>query len=262
MNTRFDTCSLCPRLCRAACPVATGASREAAVPTQIAGVLRDWRRGLVDAELARQAATLCVDCGACRALCHLDRPLPEALREARAELVVTPSPDPVGPVEGSSAVVAIETDQRSWAAALSRHLGEPVARLRTRDALGAESLECPSHAGHLERVRRRLGGLQPVVAHGGVAAVLRAAGVPFRWLHEVVGDGGAPSCACGDVEPLACCGAAGPLRRHHPADAERVAELFVARGGGTDPVDSRCAELLRGVDGGTRDAVDRLLGAS
>ncbi len=257
--SRFDTCSLCPRLCRTACPVATGSSREAAVPTQIAAVLRDWERGLAPRELAREAATLCVDCGACQSLCHLHRPLPEALREARADLVVVAAPQRVGPVEGTARRVAIETDGRGWAVALSRTLGEPVARLRTRDALGAAAVECPSHDAHFREVRRRLHGLQVVVAHGGVAQVLERAGVAYEWLHTLAGLTLATSCRCGGASPLACCGAAEPLASHHPDDARRVAELYLERGADKQVADSRCSAHLRALDDTVRDAVDTLL---
>lgn len=257
--SRFDTCSLCPRLCRTACPVATGSAREAAVPTQIAGVLRDWERGAVPADAAREAATLCVDCGACQDLCHLHRPLPEALREARARLVTPRAPDAVGPVEGTSSTVAIETDARAWGAALSRRLGRPVARLRTRDALGLAALEGGRHGDHFERVAARLRGLDAVVAHGGVAKVLEHLGLSYRWLHEVVPLEGAASCCTGRPEGMACCGAAEPLATHHPDDARRVGAHWLRRTEVRTVLDARCGAHLRAIDDQVRDGVDRLM---
>ncbi len=65
MAEALDTCAVCPRLCRPACPVAMGSGREAAVPAVIAEVVRAWRDGRVGDDLAREAATLCVGCGGC-----------------------------------------------------------------------------------------------------------------------------------------------------------------------------------------------------
>ena len=59
------------------------------------------------------------------------------------------------------------------------------------------------------------------------------------------------SCANDGLRPLACCGAAGPLRRAHPEDAARVAVMFAER---ADPGligDARCAEHLRAAGAAT-----------
>jgi len=262
--TEFDTCMLCPRLCRAACPVATGSGREAAVPTQIAGVLRSWRRGEASADLARQAATLCVDCGACQDLCHLHRPLPELLREARQELCSSTAPEPVRPIEGEADWVAVEFDDRSWASALARRLRRPMARLRTRDGLGEAVLATGAHEGHFRAVAHRLRGLHVVVADGASARVVAHLGLPHSWLHDLLGqaDGVCSCVASGSEAPMACCGARGPLPVHHPDDAQRMAAHWLRREPGRYHHDGRCAAHLSAAGGDVVDAVGMLLEAS
>jgi hypothetical protein len=260
----LDTCVLCPRLCRDACPVATGSAREAAVPTWIATTLREWEAGRLPAAIAREAATLCTDCGACRAACHLDRPLPERLRRARAELCEAPAIEPLRPIEGTGARVAVEADERPLAAVLSRRIGAPVRRWPTGDRLGVAAVEHATFAHRGAAIREALGGLEVVVADGGVARALGAAGVPFVWVHDLVPGLRAAdtvgSCACGGERPLACCGGAGPLARHHPDDAARVARMFVERGGGGVLADARCRSHLRAAGLEVYDLVDHLGG--
>lgn len=258
----LDTCVLCPRLCRNACPVATGSAREAAVPTWIATVLREWEAGRLPASVAREAATLCTDCGGCRDACHLDRPLPELLRRARAALLEAPAMEPLRPITGAGELVAVEADDRPLAALLAARLGRPVRRWCTGDRLGVAAIEHASFAQRGAAIREALGPLHAVVADGGVAAALSAAGASFRWVYELVPglrtDDTVGSCACGGERPLACCGGAGPLARHHPADAARVAERFVERGGGGVLADARCRGHLRAAGLAARDLVDRL----
>lgn len=269
-----DTCALCPRLCRHACPVASGSGREAAVPSVIAEVVRGWRQGRVADELAREAVTLCVDCGACQDACHVDAPLPEVLREARRALVRPPRLGAVERVEGRGTRVAVLTDARDWSEALSARLGEPVARLRTDDALGAAAIGHPAWAEHARSLRDVLRGRAPVVAHGGVARALEAAGVTFTWLGDCT-DLGALRGGCvarpaedalGGRPALACCGGAPPLVDHHPTDARRVGARFLRDGGPAGRVgrvrlaDVRCADHLRGAGHDVTDVVDVLLG--
>jgi hypothetical protein len=262
---KVGTCTLCPRLCRPSCPVASGSAREAATPTAIASVLLDWERGLLPAAMAAEAATLCTDCGACEAHCHLHRPLPEALREARRALVSAPIPEPVRPVEGSGRYVAVESDDRRWAEALAKRLGAPVARWVTHDGLGVELVEHPGFAAQARALVAASADRQLVVADGGAATALRAAGVPFSWLHDLVPGlvvDGLGSCACGGDRPMACCGAGGPLKRHHPEDARRVAQAWQGRTEARLVKDARCRGHLAASDPRWRDAVDRLLEAS
>jgi ferredoxin len=264
LPVQVDTCTLCPRLCRVVCPVATGTGREASVPTAMAAVVREWQHGRATDALTWEAVTLCTDCGACAAHCHLGRPLPDALRWVRQQLQPpTPpaAPSPLAPIVGDGRWVAVECDERSWAGALADRLGEPVARWRTTDRLGAAALAWTPTA-HLERVRALVGARRAVVADGGVAEVLDAAQVPYSWLVDVIpglrqGDG---SCRAGGTRPLACCGAAGPLAEVHPDDARRVGEAWLERSESWQVVDGRCRDHLRACGGTTvTDAIDRWL---
>lgn len=258
---RWSTCALCPRLCRSACPVASGSGREASVPALIAGAMLEIERGTLEPGLAREVLTLCTDCGACQDHCHLHVPLPEALRAARAEHVPRPAVEPLCPIEGEGALVAVESDARPLAAALARELGEPVRRWRTADHLGVAALHHAGAEQRLARLRDHVGDLRVVVISGGVAEVLSAAGVGFSWLHEVaqgvgVGEG---SCRLGGERPLACCGGAGPLREHHPADARRVGELWLQRSDEWIVRDARCREHLVACGGTMSDPLDALI---
>jgi ferredoxin len=247
----IETCALCPRLCRHACPAAEGTRREAAVPAVIAEVLLGWTRGRLPDEVAREASTLCVDCGRCRDVCHLHRPLPALLRSARAALLPTPVVAAPADVEGDGELVAIEADARRWAPALAARLDRPVARLATSDGLGGALRGFPGWDGHAARLRERLGGRRAVVADGASAGALGEAGVDVVWLHVLLpdlADGARASCALGAQD---CCGGAWPLAEHHPADARRMADRY----GTAAIVDARC----RGHLVGARDAVDRLL---
>lgn len=258
----WDTCALCPRLCRTSCPVATGSAREAAVPALIAAMALDHERGRLPVEQAIEAITLCTDCGACQDRCHIDRPLPELLRVARGRLTDEPPIEPLRPLEGEGSVIAVEADDRPLAAALATHLGAPVRRWATGDRLGVAAVEHPGFARHAARLRERVGDAEVVVADGGVHHALSAAGVAVAWLHERVlglptGDG---SCRAGGDRPIACCGAAGPLIRHHPEDAERVGRTWLARADEWRVTDARCRAHLRRCGGAeVTDPLDALL---
>jgi len=259
----MNTCALCPRLCRPACPVATGSQREAAVPANIARVLVDWDRGGASPELAAQAVTLCTDCGACKDWCHLDIPLPEVLRECRAELLPEPLVEPLRPSEGEGRCLVVEADGRPVAEALSRRLGEPVRRWFTADQLGVAAVDHPSWPHRARELRAAVGTAEIVVTvDGGVARALEAAEVPFQWLHEVLPElaQGHGSCQTGGERPLACCGAGGPLRHHHPEDARRVGKAWLARADGQAVLDARCRNHLLACGGlEAADPLDRLL---
>lgn len=262
MSSNWSTCALCPRLCRTACPVATGSAREAAVPTWIATVLFDHERGRASAALAAEAVSLCTDCGACQQRCHLDRPLPRLFREARAGLLDPPEMDALQPIEGEGDLVAVEADERPFAAALARQLGCSVRRWPTRDRLGVAAVEHPVWARRAAELREFVGQARVAVVDGGVAHALGAAGIGFAWLHELVrvlptGEG---SCRTGADRPLACCGAAGPLAAHHPEDAARVGRAWLARAGDWRVGDARCRAHLRRCGGAeVTDTLDALL---
>lgn len=260
----LDTCVLCPRLCRHACPVATGSAREAAVPTWIATVLREVEAGRRPSADALAAATLCTACGACHDACHLGRPLPDLLRDARARMEPVPGIEPLGPIEGTGTLVAVETDERPLAALLARRLERPVRRWRTGDRLGVAAIEHPSaFDARAAALRSAVGDLEVVTADGGVARALEASGVGYRWLSDLVPElrsrGATGSCADGGRRPLACCGGAGPLARHHPEDAARVARTFALRGEIAWLADARCRGHLRAAGVDVRDLVDALV---
>jgi hypothetical protein len=258
----WSTCALCPRLCRSSCPVATGTSREAAAPTQIASVLLDVARGLAPLSLGIEAATLCTDCGACQEHCHVDRPLPEALRRFRAAHLTPPPVEAIRPIEGDSELVAVQSDGRPFASSLAVHLSTDVACWRTGDRLGVHAVDHASFERQAVRLRKAAAGRRLVVNDGGVAQALVAAGVVFTWLHqEVPGllERFTGTCQSGGGGPLECCGASGPLAEHHPEDAERVGKLWLERSGEWSVRDARCRSHLRSCGGRVTDALDALL---
>lgn len=240
----LETCSLCPRLCRHACPVAVGTGREAATPTALAGVLVDHARGAVSDNLARQASTLCVDCGACQDECHLHQPLPSILREARAALLspsaTPPLPEPPSGV--SSLFLVVHRDDAEL----------PGCEVPS----DAELVVCPQRLGvdadfgllrPNEAVATTFSGYTLYTMDGGIFEVLRRAGLDPQWAVKAP-EGATGSCVCalGDRPPLACCGARGPLREHHPGSAKQLAAAFARRlAPGTTVLDTRCAQHLR-----------------
>jgi ferredoxin len=241
--------------------VATGSAREAAVPTLIATVLRAHEQGRLNTAMAVEAATLCTDCGACAEFCHIDRPLPQFLREFRSAHVPEPAVEPLRPIKGDGARVAIEADDRPFAATLASHLGKPVRKWTTSDRLGVALVEHNGWSRQASELRRQAASHALVVVDGGVAWALTAASISFEWLHQVVrglpmGD---PSCRQEGTGPLACCGAAGPLAAHHPDDARRVGELWLARAEEWKVGDARCREHLRACGGEATDPLDALM---
>jgi ferredoxin len=256
-------CALCPRLCRPACPVATGTAREAAVPTMIATVLFDWQRGDWPAAVAAEAATLCTRCGACESHCHIEYPLPSLLAEARAMLLPTPPMEPLQPIQGTGRYAVVVRDDRPVARALARTLGEPVRTWLTGDDLGVACIEHSAWASRARALVEHAKGVTVIVVDGGAAEALASAGVQTVWLHELVPAIGRGFSSCqspGDEQPLACCGGAPPLSTHHPEDAKRVAAMWLQRGGDQRTVcDARCRDHLRNLDNTVTDAVDRLI---
>jgi len=262
VNALIEQCSVCPRLCRHACPVATATGREAAVPSLIASAIHAWSRGWLSPELAGNAASLCVDCDACREACHLHADLPGELRAVRRRLLRPAPMEPLGPIEGDAELVVIEADTRSFAAALGQVLGVPVARLRTADALGVHAIDSALWPARVHALRSKLKSRSLVTADGGVVRALTSAALPVRWLHELV-DLHQPvrdSCASnGAAEGLRCCGGAGPLAAEHPADAERMARVWAAAQPDAPVADARCAGLCRRAGAPVVDAIDLLL---
>jgi ferredoxin len=220
-----------------------------------------WTRGEAPPELAGEAAALCTDCGACQNICGLGQPVPEILRQARQTLLSPAAIEPLQMVDGGATYVAIECDERSWAAALSQHLGRGVARLKTSDHLGTARLDhIQTATEHLVGLRDRLGGRTAIVACHGCAQMTAAAGIDTLHLHTLCPmpvQGTAHHPCHGPrldaetrPEALHCCGAAGPLARIHPEHARDLQAQAVRRLG-EGPVcspDARCATHLR--DGG------------
>lgn len=260
----LETCMLCPRLCRPACPVANGTSREAAVPTLIASAVFAWRRGDQGAAFASEALSLCVDCGACEAFCHISHPLPKYLQQAREELDLVPDPEPLQPVEGDGDWIAVEFDDRRWAEALSARMGQSVARLRTDDALGAGAVGTSMWDSHVRALKNALGERKVVVADGGAAKALRHADIAFSWLHDVVPDVGVNVGSCessGGVLKNGCCGGAGPLVERHSSEAKRMGLRVLSSLDDAQVNDARCAKHLKTCGTRVKDAVARLLEA-
>lgn len=258
----FDTCSLCPRLCRHACPVASGSAREASVPTAIASVLREHALGRISDAIALEAATLCTDCGACTESCHLHVPLPKRLRAVRSALLPPVSLAALSPVQGSASLVAIEADSRPFASVLARVLGREVSRWTTTDQLGCQGIEANKSGwdAHGATIRAQAQSREVVVIDGGVAEALRSAGVPFIWAWTLVGSASATgSCAAGGARPAACCGGAGPLARHHPEDAVRTARRFHENSVYPNLLDARCRNHLRQAGVFAKDWLDLML---
>jgi len=257
----WDTCALCPRLCRSSCPVATGSAREAATPSVIAAVMLDVERELLPDSVGRDAITLCTDCGACQEHCHLHIPLPELLRQTRLERVPRPALEPLHPIEGIGDWIAVESDERPFAQILGTALGTDVRRWHTSDHLGVESMAYSGFESRLERIRAKVGSGRVVVISGGVAKVLQRAEVGFQWLSEVVRDlpQGEGSCGSGGDRPLACCGGAGPLREFHRADALRTGALWLERSTEWVVQDARCRAHLGECGGAVIDPLDALM---
>ena len=243
-----DRCSLCPRLCRTACPVATGAAREAAVPAQIASVVRAWQQGRLPEDVVREAITACVDCGACQELCHLHVPLPEALSALRRQLGTAPAPEPLQPPADGDVLLVVTPGEEAlgeaYRAAVEAEVGMPVGLWRAPACLGEGSLEHPDIDAHLTAVREAAAGRRVVTAHGGVAAVLRAAAVDVVPLWELVGTDAPRPCG-GPGAPMACCGGRRPFVDQHPDDARRMGAYWMRREGPTEGLDARCAAHLR-----------------
>ncbi len=239
MSTPYDTCALCPRLCRHACPVAT--VWEPGAPSAIAEVLRDGALGRVDASLAQLAALACTDCGACQEACAIDRPVPELLRKFVPKVEV---PTQLPPIAGTASEVAVCSGDRRWAEAFAAQTGRAVA-----------SWTPPAnwHETDSKTFGELFSGRTAIVADGEDARALRGAGVVVVWLGDALGWVTEASCSSGRPA-LACCGGRGPLRDAHPEPAAALAQLWWARSGGQTLADARCRRAL-----GRQDVVDQLL---
>lgn len=258
----LETCVLCPRLCRPVCPVAIGTSREAAVPTIIASAVFAADRGTQSSSFAREALSLCVDCGACEAHCHISHPLPALLQLARERHGAIRSPESLNPISGDEGWVAVECDGRPWGKALAKHLGHGVAVWKTNDELGYEANGTSHWKNHRQALRSQVIDRVIIVSDGGAAKALSAAGLSFRWLHELVPDIAVDVGSCEVSGPKigdGCCGGAAPLVSQSPVDALRLGRKAL-KGLTTPSVnDGRCGRHLNGCGTEVLDAVSRLI---
>ncbi len=272
MADSYEPCAFCPQLCRHVCPVAVATGREAATPAKMMTAVLLARRGLLPPIEAAEAAALCTDCGACQEHCKYGIEVPRLLAEARNAYASAVQPQPLGEIDGEGQQVAIECDGRPWAAALARQLDQPTARLETCDHLGWALLEHRERAAaHLTRLHALLAGRRAVTSCGHCRAVLDAARIGHAWLADLVppswtgpvhpchGHGEMPGVPIRD--PLACCGAHGPLQRIHPSLAADVAKEAATRLPSTTvaTADATCRNALRGAGATVVDPIDLLI---
>jgi ferredoxin len=227
-----------------------------------------FERGVMPAQDALSALSLCSECGACEAHCVVGQPVIELLAEAREaierELVseataVSASEPSDAQVQGSGRVIAIECDERSWHPALAARLKEPVAVYRTTAHLGLSS----------EHLQSLFSNRTVTTSCGRCQQKLSGAGVSFQSLTACVGEK-APShwldCRDGSSTSLdglpACCGGRGPLIDSDPVRAQLLALDFAERlpKGPVAMADCACSAALRraGLDG-LSDPVDWLM---
>ena len=84
----LESCSYCPKLCRAACPVADSEASDTVTPWSIMSQSLEVARGRLpaDAETA-ELSWACSGCRACTGRCDLNNPVAETLFDARAEFL-------------------------------------------------------------------------------------------------------------------------------------------------------------------------------
>lgn len=85
MSADPQLCSLCPKMCRFACPVAEGSADEAATPTAMMQAWELAKSGDLPWDAAAEAFSRCTGCEACRAPCEFEQDVPAMLYAARAE---------------------------------------------------------------------------------------------------------------------------------------------------------------------------------
>jgi Fe-S oxidoreductase len=150
-----DNCRYC-LMCRHVCPVGHVTRRETLTPHGWALTIASVRRGLLAwDDDSVDVLFACADCGACRAHCVTDQPLPDAIAAARAEVVQAGLEPP--------AVSDVARRLRKWSNPYREKAPSPP---NVADAEGADALFVGDDALHL-----RPSALD--AAH----ALLRAAGV-------------------------------------------------------------------------------------
>ncbi len=84
----LETCSYCPKLCRAACPVSNATAKETHIPWGKMSLAWFASRGDVPVEPAyAQPAWACTGCMACRESCDHRNPVADTLADARADFM-------------------------------------------------------------------------------------------------------------------------------------------------------------------------------
>jgi Fe-S oxidoreductase len=148
-------------MCRQACPVGHVTAREALTPHAWALTIESVKRG----QLTWNPETVgilyaCADCGLCRAHCATDRPLPDAIAEARAEVAAA----------GTALPIVYELDAR-----LQAHANPyaPVAPIRATGQ-GATALFVGDAGQHLGAAT--VAAAVKLLSAAGVTAVPIAAG--------------------------------------------------------------------------------------
>src|SRR5262245_26975030 len=82
-----ENCRFC-WMCRQACPVGHVSHRETYTPHAWALTIESVKRGQLEwNDESVSVLYACADCGLCQAHCATDQPLPDAIAQARAEVV-------------------------------------------------------------------------------------------------------------------------------------------------------------------------------
>ena len=255
----FTTCAYCPRLCRHVCPVAVATAREAATPSAMMTAALLVAEGHRDAAYAREAASLCLDCGACSAHCKLHVPVADRLLPLRG-VGTGDVPNPV--IIGESPVVCVWTEV-DWSAAWGRRERRRVASAHAPDELGHAAWRA-GYRRVLHAVADVFAGRTAITASGAAAEVLSAAGVPverlrarstvreFRSCHDAPAAG---------ASQLGCCGRRDGYAEREPAAAAAVARENVRRfeGHAVRCDDERCAAWLREAGATVTDPIRELM---
>ena len=266
MNVATETCALCPRLCRHACPVAVGTGLESTTPTAIMGLLVHPQN---HPELSRAAVDLCTQCGSCEDYCGLDQPVRTILADARSALH-----DPLNAwappaIQGHRQTVAVICGPTDWSSNLSAITGQTMATLLTSDHLAEpHRSRTDSTPAALEQLRAMFTGRTAVVACHTCREALEAASIPVEMLDNLLPR--RPSrptwhaCRCeasSGVRTLqGCCGARGPLSTAHPDLASEMAHALRSRldGQAVYTPDARCAAHMQQAGANVVGPVDLL----
>jgi Fe-S oxidoreductase len=166
----MNTCAMCPKMCRFACPVARAKTSDAVHPTGLASAAIGAKRGTLPWSVAGEVVYECTMCGACKTPCALDVDVPAWLRPARAEAVAL----------GAAPAAVTEIAQRA------EETGSPYGVRFT----------APSGEGDVAYVPSCTTVARTPEVMVAVLAVLESAGVRARVVH--------PGCCGGALDDLGC----------------------------------------------------------